>query len=107
MRAAVLRFVSAHISLLCLLLVTAAVGLLTTHSYFNGQADVANCAMSYSRPRYIEQTEFGRSWTRYSAKYKLYLYREGGFDVHNQAFRIPVLFVPGNAGSHKQVRSIA
>ncbi|KAJ2455455.1 GPI inositol deacylase [Coemansia sp. RSA 2336] len=69
--------------------------------------DHLNCAMSYSRPQYIEQTEFGRSWTRYSAKYKLFLYREGGYDVHNTANRIPILFVPGNAGSHKQVRSIA
>ncbi|KAJ2120592.1 GPI inositol deacylase [Coemansia sp. RSA 720] len=96
-----------RIGTLCLLLVTVVVGLATAHSYFHGQPDTPNCAMSYSRPRYIEQTEFGRSWTRYSAKYKLYLYREGGFDVHNQPFRIPVLFVPGNAGSHKQVRSIA
>ncbi|KAJ2351209.1 GPI inositol deacylase, partial [Coemansia sp. RSA 2618] len=96
-----------HIGTLCLLLAAVVVGLTTAYSYFHGQTDVSNCAMSYSRPRYIEQTEFGRSWTRYSAKYKLYLYREGGFDVHNEPFRIPVLFVPGNAGSHKQVRSIA
>ncbi|KAJ1757584.1 GPI inositol deacylase, partial [Coemansia sp. RSA 1752] len=101
------RHIRSRIGTLCLLLATVVVGLTTAHSYFHGQSDTPNCGMSYSRPRYIEQTEFGRSWTRYSAKYKLYLYREGGFDVHDQPFRIPVLFVPGNAGSHKQVRSIA
>ncbi|KAJ2395196.1 GPI inositol deacylase, partial [Coemansia sp. RSA 2559] len=63
--------------------------------------------MTYSRPRYIEQTEFSRRWTRYSIKYKLYLYREGGYDAFDEPYRIPVLFVPGNAGSHKQVRSMA
>ncbi|KAJ1773625.1 GPI inositol deacylase [Coemansia sp. RSA 487] len=63
--------------------------------------------MSYSRPRYVEQTEFSRSWTRYSIKYKLYLYREGGYDAFDEPFRIPILFIPGNAGSHKQVRSMA
>ncbi|KAJ1743494.1 GPI inositol deacylase [Coemansia sp. RSA 1086] len=97
----------AHTGTLVLVLVTLAVGLLAAHSYFTGQTDRPNCAMSYSRPQYIEQTEFGRSWTRYSAKYKLFLYREGGYDVHNTANRIPILFIPGNAGSHKQVRSIA
>ncbi|KAJ2849407.1 GPI inositol deacylase [Coemansia brasiliensis] len=101
------RMLRAHIGTFILMLVTLTVGLLTAHSYFAGQTDRPNCAMSYSRPQYIEQTEFGRSWTRYSAKYKLFLYREGGYDVHDTANRIPVLFVPGNAGSHKQVRSIA
>ncbi|KAJ2162574.1 GPI inositol deacylase [Coemansia sp. RSA 552] len=95
------------VATLCVLLLSVALGSLTAHSYFYGQPDAPNCAMSYSRPRYIEQTEFGRSWTRYSAKYKLFLYREGGFDAHDTPYRIPVLFVPGNAGSHKQVRSIA
>ncbi|KAJ2653796.1 GPI inositol deacylase [Coemansia sp. RSA 1250] len=101
------KMLRAHTGTLVLVLVTLAVGLLAAHSYFTGQTDRPNCAMSYSRPQYIEQTEFGRSWTRYSAKYKLFLYREGGYDVHNTANRIPILFIPGNAGSHKQVRSIA
>ncbi|KAJ2808264.1 GPI inositol deacylase [Coemansia guatemalensis] len=90
-----------------LLMVSALLGLLAAHSYFHGQTDAPNCAMSYSRPQYIEQTEFGRSWTRYSTKYTLFLYREGLVNTQDEAFRIPVLFIPGNAGSHKQVRSIA
>ncbi|KAJ2084326.1 GPI inositol deacylase [Coemansia sp. RSA 988] len=90
-----------------LLAVSAVLGLLAAHSYFHGQTDVPNCAMSYSRPQYIEQTEFGRSWTRYSTKYTLFHYREGLVNTQDEAFRIPVLFIPGNAGSHKQVRSIA
>ncbi|KAJ2014823.1 GPI inositol deacylase [Coemansia sp. S680] len=100
-------FLRTRIAVLCLLLVSAVVGLITAQSYFNGQPDIPGCAMSYSRPRFVEQTKFDNSWTRFSTKYKLYLYREGGYDAHDEAFRIPILFVPGNAGSHKQVRSIA
>ncbi|KAJ2557053.1 GPI inositol deacylase [Coemansia sp. RSA 1933] len=92
---------------LCVLLLSAIVGLLAAVSYFNAQPDAPGCAMTYSRPLYIEQTEFSRSWTRYSIKYKLYLYRDGSHDIHDEPNRIPVLFVPGNAGSHKQVRSMA
>ncbi|KAJ1736054.1 GPI inositol deacylase [Coemansia biformis] len=88
-------------------LLSVLIGALAALSYFTGQVDVASCAMSYSRPQYLEQTEFGQSWTRYSTKYKLFLYREGGFDRHMNPSRVPVLFIPGNAGSHKQVRSIA
>ncbi|KAI8322524.1 PGAP1-domain-containing protein, partial [Martensiomyces pterosporus] len=90
-----------------LLLVTILVGSIAAHSYFNGQPDTENCEMSYSRPQFIEQTKFDRTWTRFADKYTLYLYREGGYDAFEEPFRIPVLFVPGNAGSHKQVRSVA
>ncbi|KAJ1900593.1 GPI inositol deacylase [Kickxella alabastrina] len=100
-------FIHKRISVLCLLLATVIFGMLSAHSYFNAQADTPGCTMSYSRPQFIEQTAFDKSWTRFSTKYKLYLYREGGYDSIDEAFRIPVLFVPGNAGSPKQVRSIA
>ncbi|KAJ2494052.1 GPI inositol deacylase [Coemansia sp. RSA 2050] len=103
----VVEFLRTRIGVLCLLLVSVVVGAITAQSYFHGQPDVAGCAMSYSRPRFVEQTEFDDRWTRFSTKYKLYLYREGGYDAFDEAFRIPILFVPGNAGSHKQVRSIA
>ncbi|KAJ2413191.1 GPI inositol deacylase, partial [Coemansia sp. RSA 2530] len=103
----VVEFLRTRIGVLCLLLVSVVVGAITAQSYFHGQPDVAGCAMSYSRPRFVEQTEFDDRWTRFSTKYKLYLYREGGYDASDEAFRIPILFVPGNAGSHKQVRSIA
>ncbi|KAJ2448948.1 GPI inositol deacylase [Coemansia sp. RSA 2424] len=103
----VVVFVRTRIAVLCLLLVSAIVGLITAQSYFEGQPDIPGCAMSYSRPRFVEQTQFDNNWTRFSTKYKLYLYREGGYDAYDEAYRIPILFVPGNAGSHKQVRSIA
>ncbi|KAJ1959264.1 GPI inositol deacylase, partial [Dipsacomyces acuminosporus] len=96
-----------ELAALGLLLVTLLIGAIAAHSYFNGQPDVANCGMSYSRPQFIEQTRFDKSWTRFADKYKLYLYREGGYDAFDEPSRIPVLFIPGNAGSHKQVRSVA
>ncbi|CAH1996626.1 unnamed protein product [Acanthoscelides obtectus] len=43
-------------------------------------------------------------------KYALFAYSEGRFtsEVRNMHFTgIPVLFIPGNAGSHKQVRSLS
>ncbi|KAJ1808028.1 GPI inositol deacylase, partial [Coemansia sp. RSA 2598] len=100
-------FVRNRSAVLCLLFLSSIVGLLTARSYFNAQPDTPSCVMSYSRPRFLEQTLFDNSWTRFSTKYKLYLYREGGYDVFDEPYRIPVLFVPGNAGSPKQVRSIA
>ncbi|KAJ1674005.1 GPI inositol deacylase, partial [Spiromyces aspiralis] len=69
------------------------------------------------RPFFIHQSEF-QSWTRFGSKYNLYLYRERGYldtlngsDRHASSVqsrrRVPVLFVPGHCGSHRQVRSIA
>ncbi|ORZ24069.1 PGAP1-like protein-domain-containing protein [Absidia repens] len=45
--------------------------------------------------------------TRFAGKYALYLYREKGVDLSKQPTGIPVLFIPGHAGSYKQIRSIA
>ncbi|KAI9468874.1 MAG: PGAP1-like protein-domain-containing protein [Benjaminiella poitrasii] len=45
--------------------------------------------------------------TRFASKYGLYLYREKGVDISDQPTGVPVLFIPGHAGSYKQVRSIA
>lgn len=101
------EFIRTRAAVLTIMALTTIIGLLTVHSYFHHQPDKPNCAMSYSRPRFIEQTGFNQRWTRFATKYKLYLYREGGYDTTTQPFRIPVLFIPGNAGSHKQVRAIA
>ncbi|KAJ0778195.1 putative GPI inositol-deacylase PGAP1, alpha/Beta hydrolase [Helianthus annuus] len=67
------------------------------------------CAMTYMYPTYIpiSATE-GLS----SSKYGLYLYHEGwkqiDFNEHlKQLNGVPVLFIPGNGGSYKQVRSLA
>ncbi|KAL2261714.1 hypothetical protein VTK26DRAFT_3536 [Humicola hyalothermophila] len=63
--------------------------------------------MSYMRPSYIKLDEFDTEHTRLAAKYSLYLYREQGIDHDAKVRGVPVLFIPGNAGSYKQVRPIA
>ncbi|KAI7858145.1 PGAP1-like protein-domain-containing protein [Circinella umbellata] len=45
--------------------------------------------------------------TRFASKYALYLYREKDVDLSDQPTGVPVLFIPGHAGSYKQVRSIS
>ncbi|KAG2134442.1 PGAP1-like protein-domain-containing protein [Suillus bovinus] len=57
-------------------------------------------------PSYLLQHEFNTSWTPLAQRYSLWLYREVGWDP-NQVMGVPVLFIPGNAGSSHQVRSIA
>lgn len=66
------------------------------------------CNMTYMYPTYIPIpiTSSGASL----AKYGLFLYHEGwktiDFKEHIQKLSgIPVLFIPGNGGSYKQVRS--
>ncbi|KAG1905635.1 PGAP1-like protein-domain-containing protein [Suillus fuscotomentosus] len=64
------------------------------------------CRMSWMSPSYLLQHEFNSSWTPLAHRYSLWLYREVGWDS-NQVMGVPVLFIPGNAGSSHQVRSIA
>ncbi|KIK47060.1 hypothetical protein CY34DRAFT_799756 [Suillus luteus UH-Slu-Lm8-n1] len=64
------------------------------------------CRMSWMSPSYLLQHEFNTSWTPLAHRYSLWLYREVGWDP-NQVMGVPVLFIPGNAGSSHQVRSIA
>ncbi|XP_073290941.1 GPI inositol-deacylase-like [Primulina huaijiensis] len=67
-----------------------------------------DCVMTYMYPTYIPiSTPENMS----STKYGLYLYHEGwkkiDFDEHLKNLNgIPVLFIPGNGGSYKQVRSL-
>ncbi|KAK9126756.1 hypothetical protein Scep_015602 [Stephania cephalantha] len=67
------------------------------------------CIMTYMYPTYIPiATPANVS----SAKYGLFLYHEGwkkiDFNDHVKKINgVPVLFVPGNGGSYKQVRSLA
>ncbi|KAL2024000.1 hypothetical protein VTK56DRAFT_235 [Thermocarpiscus australiensis] len=63
--------------------------------------------MSYMRPSYAKLNEFDTEHTRLASKYSLYLYREQGIDHDTKVRGVPVLFIPGNAGSYKQVRPIA
>ncbi|KAK4632114.1 GPI inositol-deacylase [Fulvia fulva] len=77
------------------------------HSFLNRQQDPKGCAMSYMMPRFNHFADFDTEHTRFASKYSLYLYREGGVDDDVRVKGIPVLFIPGNAGSYKQVRPIA
>lgn len=65
-------------------------------------------------PSFARVKSFDESHTKYALKYSLYLYREQGKDPvpdEGQGFSllngVPALFIPGNAGSYRQVRSIA
>lgn len=62
-------------------------------------------------PTYIKLSGFDTEHTRFATKYSLYLYREEGVDEYSKdnigLKGAPVLFLPGNAGSYKQVRSLS
>lgn len=76
-------------------------------------ADAPQCRPIYMYPSYARVTGFDTTHTKFASKYNLFLYREQGKDkVPTEGDPrlldgIPVLFIPGNAGSYKQVRSIA
>ncbi|KAK5052751.1 hypothetical protein LTR84_002617 [Exophiala bonariae] len=75
------------------------------------QVDPQGCVMSMMTPTYIKLSGFDTEHSRFATKYSLYLYREEGVDEYtndNIGLRgAPVLFIPGNAGSYKQVRSLS
>ncbi|TGJ80396.1 hypothetical protein E0Z10_g8368 [Xylaria hypoxylon] len=77
------------------------------YSSGNLQGDPKGCRMSWMSPSFVRFSDFDTEHTRYASKYSLYLYREQGIDNGPKVRGIPVLFIPGNAGSYKQVRSIA
>lgn len=80
---------------------------LMVQSFLTKQLDVKGCEMSYMRPMYSKFDDFDTEHTRFASKYSLYLYREWGIDEEFTVKGVPVLFIPGNAGSYKQVRSLA
>ncbi|KAI3488384.1 hypothetical protein L1887_47628 [Cichorium endivia] len=67
------------------------------------------CRMSRMRPAYIDHTADLESFSPSGLwrKYRLYLYRERDFDPMDLPSGSPALFVPGNAGSYGQVRSVS
>ncbi|KAE8150195.1 PGAP1-domain-containing protein [Aspergillus avenaceus] len=69
------------------------------------------CGIPVMSPTFIRMVGFDTEHTRFASKYNLYLYREGGVDSYNHENLglngAPVLFLPGNAGSYRQVRSLA
>ncbi|CAI7276509.1 BAD_collapsed_G0017030.mRNA.1.CDS.1 [Saccharomyces cerevisiae] len=79
---------------------------------FNG-ADAPQCESIYMFPSYARIDGFDERYTPLAHKYHLYLYREQSVDREPlngdelQLDGIPVLFIPGNAGSFRQCRSIA
>lgn len=81
--------------------------LLVRHSFVSHQVDVKACNMSYMYPSYRHLHGFDHEHTRFASKYSLYLYREVTIDTNEEPQGVPVLFVPGNAGSYKQIRPIA
>lgn len=91
-------------------LVTTIVGFaavfLMAQSFLTKQLDVKGCEMSYMRPTYSKFDKFDSEHTRFASKYSLHLYREWGIDEEFTVKGVPVLFIPGNAGSYKQVRSL-
>jgi GPI inositol-deacylase len=100
-----------------LTLITTLIALLSigaiVHSALNLQLDPKGCGMSFMTPTYIKMDGFDSEYSRFASKYGLYLYREEGVDQYNPATGnlglqgAPVLFIPGNAGSYKQVRSVS
>ncbi|RAH71835.1 GPI inositol-deacylase [Aspergillus aculeatinus CBS 121060] len=69
------------------------------------------CGIPVMSPTFIRMVGFDTEHTRFASKYNLFLYREEGVDPYNQENLglngAPVLFLPGNAGSYRQVRSLA
>ncbi|SCU78227.1 LAFA_0A05600g1_1 [Lachancea sp. 'fantastica'] len=92
----------------CILLVV----IVSAITSFSG-SDSPQCRSIYMYPSYARIDGFDERYTKLAKKYHLYLYREQNKDrdpsedgmIHVDG--IPVLFIPGNAGSFKQARSIA
>ncbi|ODV80860.1 PGAP1-domain-containing protein, partial [Suhomyces tanzawaensis NRRL Y-17324] len=78
-------------------------------------ADSPGCRPVWMYPSYARITGFDETHTKFASKYSLYLYREQGVDripeeSPDREFKldgVPVLFIPGNAGSYRQARSVA
>ncbi|KAJ3152602.1 GPI inositol deacylase [Geranomyces variabilis] len=71
-------------------------------SFYTRGKDPSGCEMTYMWPDYIHEEAF-----RPADKYKLYLYKEAdGLERERKPTGTPVLFIPGNAGSYRQARSL-
>ncbi|KAJ1333601.1 GPI inositol-deacylase [Microdochium nivale] len=96
-------------SLLTFLVMSLGVVLLYSvlNAAFALHCDTKGCRMSYMWPSFHKFDGFDTEHTRLAGKYSLYLYREQHIDHDHRVSGIPVLFIPGNAGSYKQARAIA
>ncbi|KAL8765223.1 MAG: hypothetical protein Q9209_007616 [Squamulea sp. 1 TL-2023] len=77
------------------------------HSFSTQQLDSKGCDMYYTRSMFYNFADFDTEHTRFASKYSLHLYREIGYDEDPKVKGVPVLFIPGNAGSYRQARSLA
>ncbi|KAF8457621.1 PGAP1-like protein-domain-containing protein [Kalaharituber pfeilii] len=95
-------------STLCVTLLSAVVIVAIIHSFQTRQCDTKGCIKTYMSPAYAPLVNFDTEHTRFASKYKTYLYRERQYDSSSLDPKgVPVLFIPGNAGSYKQARSMA
>ncbi|RLV94333.1 GPI inositol-deacylase [Spathaspora sp. JA1] len=76
--------------------------------------DINGCKQVWIAPSYARIKGFDETYTKFASKYSLYLYREQHKDripdehgSNNLLDGVPVLFIPGNAGSFRQARAIA
>ncbi|THC94849.1 hypothetical protein EYZ11_005685 [Aspergillus tanneri] len=80
-------------------------------SFSDRQIGGAGCGIPVMSPSFLHMVGFDTEHTRFASKYNLYLYREQGIDPYTHENLglngVPVLFLPGNAGSYRQVRSLA
>ncbi|KAK9493600.1 PGAP1-like protein-domain-containing protein [Lipomyces doorenjongii] len=76
------------------------------YSFLTRQLDSKGCREIWLAPSYARIKSFDSAHTKFASKYALYLYREQGYDLL-EPHGVPVLFIPGNAGSYKQVRGLA
>ncbi|KAJ6847690.1 uncharacterized protein M6B38_276300 [Iris pallida] len=102
-----MRGLGAKLRVGALLLLLAAVGLAALYGLLRPVS--SGCVMTYMYPTYIP---ISAPPNVSSDRYGLFLYHEGwkkiDFEEHIKNLNgVPVLFVPGNGGSYKQVRSLA
>lgn len=99
-----------HLVLIIWLAVFAAFALMGFRDFLtNLEENRCDMTWMYQLPRYIKVPLWKGTAKRFP-KYALYLYGEGEYADRSKGlklFGIPVLFIPGNAGSHKQARSLA
>lgn len=76
----------------------------------NVEPNKCDMTYMYQWPEYVRVPLFKRT-SKLFPRYSLHFYGEGSRDEMSRNLKtlrgIPVLFIPGNAGSHKQVRSLA
>lgn len=99
-----------HLVLITWLAVFSAFALVGLRDFLtNFEENRCDMTWMYEWPRYIKVPLWKGTSKRFP-RYGLYLYGEGNYADESIGLRlsgIPVLFIPGNAGSYKQVRSLA